>query len=71
MFDIVWVVDRSKAPSTTQHLVAMVPILLRWFHFFFVYYEKFPNVKVKLPLWAKLGDRGTFSIVKFIIQSHI
>ena len=36
----------------------------------FAIFRKFPNFKGKLPLWAKLGDRGTFSNWKFIIQSY-
>ena len=37
---------------------------------FFAIFRKFPNFEGKLPLWARLGDRGTIFILKWILQTY-
>ena len=54
---------------TNVESVAMQVRILLWCYDFFPIFRKFPNFKGKLPLWAKLGDRGTFSNQKSTFQT--
>ena len=68
---------RRRMAEWSEALVALL-LLLWWSRFenssgimnFFAIFANFPNFKGKLPLWAKLGDRGTILILKSILQTY-
>ena len=50
--------------SHLQSLRGVQVIIHTGIFLIFCVFQKFPNFQGKLPLWAKLGDRGTFSTLK-------